>query len=202
MFILVKTGANSRFMIKAVIFDCFGVLTKDNWLAFRAKHFEHNKELWATVTEINKKYDSGGMHFKEFVYKISSIAGVDPEKSYLELTDTPPNLELFEYIKLYLKPKYKIGLLSNVGDNWLTDIFTTDQNSVFDEVALSYEIGHSKPEKGAYQAIIDRLGVKPDEAIFIDDQPKYVSGAKHFGIKSVHFKNTQQAIYDLELLLK
>jgi hypothetical protein len=48
-------------MIRAIIFDCFGVLTTDAWLPFKNKYFAQNEVLMARASELNKQSDAGNV---------------------------------------------------------------------------------------------------------------------------------------------
>lgn len=188
-------------MIKAVIFDCYGVLAQDSWLPFKRKHFLHDEVLWEAATRLNKQLDTGQISFEEFTLGAAKLAGTDPVKTHNIINTSPPNNELFIYIEQNLKQNYGIGLLSNAGENILNELFTPQQNSLFDEAVLSCEIGYAKPSPEAYAAIINKLNVAPHEAVFIDDQPRYVIGASEFGLNSVQYKSNQQIAAELEHLL-
>jgi putative hydrolase of the HAD superfamily len=53
-----------------------------------------------------------------------------------------------------------------------------------DAVVLSFEVGVAKPDAGIYQAALDALGARPEEAVFVDDQAWYCEGAEAIGIRS------------------
>ena len=42
-----------------------------------------------------------------------------------------------------------------------------------------------KPEPGIYRLAAERLGVKPQECVFVDDMPTYVAAAKLAGMTTV-----------------
>jgi putative hydrolase of the HAD superfamily len=53
------------------------------------------------------------------------------------------------------------------------------------DVALSaQQIGAAKPERRAYLAICDALGVGPHECILFDDVPEWVEGARSAGLRA------------------
>jgi len=52
----------------------------------------------------------------------------------------------------------------------------------FDQVTFSYELGAIKPEPEIYRHAIHGLGVEPAEALFLDDRPDNVAGARAAGI--------------------
>ena len=185
-------------MIKAVIFDCFGVLAYDGWLAFREKYFDDNPAVLERAMTSNKHVDAGLISYDDFVREIAGLANVSEAQTRSILEKTPPNEKLFDYIRKSLKPKYKIGMLSNAGDNWLSDIFERSQIDLFDEIVLSYQLGVIKPDPIMYQTIANRLGVLPGECIFIDDQQRYVDGAVQLGMQGIHFEDTSQTIAKIE----
>ena len=53
-----------------------------------------------------------------------------------------------------------------------------------DAIVLSFEVGAAKPNAGIYQAALDALGVRAEEALFVDDQAAYCDGAAALGIRS------------------
>ena len=187
-------------MIKAIVFDCFGVLTSDGWLPFAEKHFGHNKDLKQQSHDLNKQVDSGLLGYDDFVTQVAQLAKVSAAEAYRDIENNVANKDLFDYTA-GLKKSYKIGMLSNAGANWLSELFDADQVKLFDAVALSYEIGITKPYPQAYHIICDRLGVQPSEAVFIDDIERYVTGAKDIGMQGIWYKNNQQLQADLQTLL-
>lgn len=188
-------------MIKAVIFDCFGVLTTDGWLAYKEKYFLDKPDLLEKAIASNKRVDAGLISYTDFIQEIASLAEI-PYKDALEIIENNiPNQVLFEFIRDELKGHFKIGLLSNAGANWLDRLFEPWQGELFDEILLSYEIGAIKPDTIMYETIAARLGVLPEECIYIDDQPRYVQGGEGLGMQGIVFKDTQETIAKIKELL-
>lgn len=188
-------------MIKAVIFDCFGVLASDGWLPFREKYFGNNSELLEKAIASNKRVDAGLHSYDDFLKEISELSGVGYDETKRLIETNPPNEALFDFIRDDLKANYKIGMLSNAGANWLDEIFEKNQVALFDEVVLSYQIGAIKPDAVMYETIAAKLGVLPEECVFVDDQPRYVEGAVQVGMTGVQFVDTQDAVRRLRELL-
>lgn len=83
-----------------------------------------------------------------------------------------------------LSKDYQLGVVS---DAWpsLEGVFTNvDLRKYFDSFVISSILGITKPDSSMYQTALDELGVKPQEAIFIDDNPGNCDGAKALGIRS------------------
>ncbi|HLZ15317.1 MAG TPA: HAD-IA family hydrolase, partial [Candidatus Saccharimonadales bacterium] len=159
-------------MIRAIVFDCFGVLATDGWLPFKERYFGHDTQKFAAASDLGRAADAGLIDFDEFIGQVSALAQVTDLDARSQIEHNVPNDALFAYIRDALKPKYKIGMLSNAGADWLHELFTPEQVALFDAVALSYEIGVLKPAPRAYEVIAERLGVTPEACVFVDDQER------------------------------
>lgn len=189
-------------MIRAIVFDCFGVLTSDGWLPFKRKHFSHDEALLRWATDLNKRVDAGLMSYDDFIMEMSRASTVPGDEVRKAIVGHAVNEELFSYIAKQLKPRYKIGLLSNVGEDWLDDLFGKEYVSIFDATALSYETGILKPSEQAYRIIAERLGVGLEECVFVDDQERNCTAAKDFGMQAaVIYSDFDQFKHDIETLL-
>jgi HAD superfamily hydrolase (TIGR01509 family) len=188
-------------MIRAIIFDCFGVLTTDAWLPFKEKYFSDNEELFRLATDLNKQADSGLIGYDDFVRGVADLAGISFTDARKTINNNVPNAPLFKHIA-QLKPKYKLGILSNASGNWLPDLFAAEQLAAFDATALSYETGVTKPEPRAYETIATRLSAEPEECVFIDDQERFCTAAEDVGMRSVWYQSFDQMKSDLEKILK
>lgn len=184
-------------MITALVFDCFGVLTTDGWLPFKARYFEHDAQLFEQASDLNKQADAGLIDFASFVDQVADMAGMTSQSVRHAIERNVPNEPLFALIAS-LKSRYKIGVLSNASGNWLSDLFSSDQLAVFDAVSLSYETRVIKPDSLAYEAIAFRLGVPTEACLFIDDQERFCSGAIDAGMQAICYKNYKQLVVDLK----
>ena len=93
-----------------------------------------------------------------------------------------------------LKSDYQLGILSNAGDqsrSLMTDVLHLDRYA--EEIIISAEEGVIKPDLEIYQIALDRMGTKPERALFIDDYYDNVQAAEQIGMKAVHFIDNQQA---------
>lgn len=52
----------------------------------------------------------------------------------------------------------------------------------FDEQFYSCELGVAKPDAAYFTTILDRLGLRPDEVLFVDDSPRNVDAAAELGL--------------------
>jgi putative hydrolase of the HAD superfamily len=64
----------------------------------------------------------------------------------------------------------------------------------FDYVINSSLVGLKKPDPAVYQLVLDRLGVAPQEVIFVDDMQGNVDAAAALGIHAIRFEDESQVI--------
>ncbi len=186
--------------LKAIIFDCFGVLATENWLKFKKRYFADKPELMERTTELNHMLDAGLMSYADFLHTVAGMAGIPPAELDHTLKSVSANDELLDYIARELKPHYKIGLLSNVADDWLYTLFTEEQRGLIDEAVLSHDIGVTKPHPHAYHTMAGKLGVETGACVFVDDQERNVIGARETGMQAVHYRGFEQFVHDIQPL--
>ena len=187
-------------MIKAVIFDCFGVLTTDTWRAF-CDSLPPGADV-ARARELNHRYDEGLVSREEFLDGVFQLTGQRPRQVEKLLdSEITKNRLLLDYIR-ELKPRYKIGLLSNVATPWITDTFlTAEEQKLFDDMVFSFEVSMTKPDPRIFQVAADRLGVTPADCLFIDDIASYAAAARKVGMPAVVYQNYPQTRAEIEKIL-
>ena len=111
----------------------------------------------------------------------------------------PETVELFRELKK--SKRYKIYALTN-WQTGLFDIALVRYNFLhwFDGRVVSGEEKTRKPFPEFYQRLLDRYSVKPEEALFIDDNLRNVKAAEELGIKSIQFHSPAQLEEELNRL--
>jgi putative hydrolase of the HAD superfamily len=111
------------------------------------------------------------------------------------------NTELIEYAR-GLRPRYRTGILSNsfVGAREQEQAAYGFEDLV-DEIVYSHECGMSKPDLRIYALTCERLGVRPDETVFIDDYAPNVVAAGEAGLHGVHHTVNATTIGEIERFL-
>lgn len=110
--------------------------------------------------------------------------------------------DLLRFIR-ELRPKYKTALLSNAWPN----VRPLIENKwgiadAFDEIVISAEAGLAKPDPRIYRLTLSRLGVNPDEGVFIDDFTENVEAARRVGMRAILFTSPEQATGELQVILE
>ncbi|WP_370965660.1 HAD-IA family hydrolase [Amycolatopsis sp. cg9] len=60
----------------------------------------------------------------------------------------------------------------------------------------------SKPDPRIYELTCTRLGVGPEEMVFLDDVEPNIAGAREAGIHAIHYRDNAQAITEIEAVLR
>ena len=83
---------------------------------------------------------------------------------------------------------YGIYLLSNASFRQREYWPAIPGSELFDGGVISCEEGFIKPERGIYEALLDRYGLKAEECFFVDDVPVNVQGARRCGMDGAVFR--------------
>lgn len=186
--------------IKAVIFDCFGVLVKSGHSLLR----QDFPELIDLVDELQHQSDLGLLKRREFNKIFAEKTGLSADQVDDRYWGTNKyNFSAIEVAdKLKKSGKFKVGLLSNISRDWMSEILVYfNERAIFDEIILSGDINIVKPDPRIFKLMADKLGVKPDECVMIDDLASNINGARLAGMHGVIFDFTEQAVEDLDRIL-
>ncbi len=100
-----------------------------------------------------------------------------------------------------LRGKYKTGLISNAWSDLRDFVVREKFDDAFDKMIISAEVGAMKPDPRIFQIALDAFGVKPKEAVFVDDFYANIEGCEKVGIKGIHFKDAESTLKQLKELL-
>ncbi len=186
-------------MIRAIVFDCFGVLYRDN--ASMLYDLVPPEDL-QKLKDIIRASDYGFLSRADYYAAVAALGNTSVEVvKEIDSKQFSRNEELVAYA-VSLKPAYKLGLLSNIGQGVMDRLFTPkEQTGIFDAFILSSNIGVTKPSVQAFEAVVAALGTTADETIMIDDVPENVDGARLAGMHGLLFTSNQQLQHDLTELL-
>jgi epoxide hydrolase-like predicted phosphatase len=109
---------------------------------------------------------------------------------------------LMEFIR-GLRSRVRVGMITNAWPDIRRYLVSTwGIADAFDPLIVSAEVGLAKPDARIYQLALERLGIEPAAAVFVDDFEDNVAGARWVGMQAVHFTSTPQAITALRALLR
>ncbi|HSX00062.1 MAG TPA: HAD family phosphatase [Patescibacteria group bacterium] len=190
-------------MIKAIVFDCFGVLVGSSfWDVYRASGGDPVKDD-SFIDNVLAQANAGFISSSDLRRQAAERIGTSYEVFTANMRRMEqPNVDLFAYIEKELKPHYKIAMLSNADKGAPQRHLTDKQLALLDVVVVSGEIGYAKPDPEAFQITIDRLGVTLSEIVFIDDLPCYVEPARAMGITTIQYVDLASFRQQLEAILQ
>ncbi|MDR2903477.1 MAG: HAD family phosphatase [Clostridiales bacterium] len=192
-------------MIKNIIFDQGGVLvdyTPKDYL--RANGFSEervealyeavfNAPLWLELdrgTYTNK--EAIPVYIKEhpeFEKEIGQVLSGSLETMLTVREDSS------SFLKQLKEEGFRIYVLSNFsadGYDYILPRF--DYLNYVDEKIISAHIHMIKPEKEIYEYTVEKLGIVPEESIFIDDVPENLLPAEALGIHTVLFTTLPEVV--------
>ncbi len=177
-------------MIRAVIFDCFGVLVgRGFWHMYQdaggdivrdidfINGWLNQLSLGTTTSEAMDEAMAGKLGI--------SIANWREHLSH----DEAPNADVFHFIESKLHGHYKLAVLSNANRGVLERKIPGNLLGLFDERIVSAEVGLIKPDPAIFRLVLERLRVAPHEAVFTDDHQAYLAGADEIGMHTILYKD-------------
>jgi len=198
-------------MIKAIIFDFGRVITAQKPLSlFRS----YEEELGLDPDTINSiMFGSqawqdtllGRKTAEEFWHLIGPELGLKTADEVNRFrrryhADEAINEAVLDLIRK-LRGRYKLAILSNSPPDltrWLAD---WEMRDLFEVVFCSGDEGMIKPDPAAFKLTLERLGVEPGKAVFIDDTPEHVEAARKLGIQGIIFTTAAALKDDLKKFL-
>jgi len=193
-------------MIKAVLFDFGGVLTESGKKGFVTKIVAELlgvSEKDFDITDLHLDLRRGKSDEDTFFREINRrYNGHVTKESFLERTTLPElSPEVVRLARLIRRQGIRTGILSNVFALNARALRAAGLYEGFDPVILSCDEGFAKPDKEMYQIAINRLGIKAEEVLFIDDQEKCTTVAEDLGMHCILATSPDQIVTDTKSLL-
>lgn len=99
--------------------------------------------------------------------------------------------DLVDLIRDLRERGLRTALLSNHASNLPDLLRDLGLEDLFDVVVVSALEGVVKPDPAIYRRALDRLGVAPEEAVFVDDQRANVKAAQRLGMTGFRFRGSR-----------
>jgi 2-haloacid dehalogenase len=196
---------------RIVVFDIGGVLLRWDPRFLYRKLFAGDErameEFLANVctVEWNERQDAG----RTFAEAHAELVPKHPDKTHLieafgnrfgEMIAGPieGTVNILADLKRAGVPRYALT-------NWSAETFPPARArfeflSWFDGIVVSGEEGVIKPDPRIFRILLERHGIAPDEAVFIDDNPGNAAAARALGIHGIHFRSPELLRRELETL--
>ena len=197
-------------MISVIAFDYGGVIeiSEKNIVQEIVRYLGIQKEEWSNAYfSLNNLCNTGEHSWTQVMVITAEKVGATPEQILnienllqLDTANKKLNLELIEKIRS-LKPKYKIALTSNYAASLRQKLIDQGVVSLFDEIIISGEVGHQKPQPEIFNLLCERMHIKTSELVFIDDTQRSLEGADKIGYTPILYTNNQKLFEDLSKIL-
>lgn len=198
-------------MIKAVFFDLGGVILRTEFQAPRQRLAERLGMEYEDLVKLvfdspsslrsSRGEISDVEHWGEVVKRLKRPAGEMQAIRDEFFAGDVVDREIVEYLRS-LRPRYFVGLISNAWPDLRDFIARKKFDDAFDHMVISGEVGVMKPEARIYQIALEQAGVRPDEAVFVDDFYDNIEGCRAVGMHGLHFRDPQQTMQELQGLLE
>ena len=195
---------------KAVVFDFWGTLVDDlmypeaNWLLYQQKNTEMADLLGVDRDGFAKGWAAGAAQRMVGGFSSNEAAllhicrelGAEPGQDCIHgvaeiryayvrsaLSPRPGTVETLSTLK---DSGYRVGLISNCGEDVSRLWHTTPFAPLMDAAVLSFDAGLAKPDPRIYDLAVGRLGVAAEHCLYVGDgNDDELSGASKAGMTAV-----------------
>lgn len=187
-------------MIRAIIFDYYGVIRPDIFMATYS-HFGGDPDADAEFIS-DTIYASNSGRIGSSIPAISKRLGISPHEWTAKITEPQEHdKQLLDYI-LELRKDYKTALLSNVSRGRLPELWEDGHLEKYFDIAIgSGDTSYAKPDAAIFKLTAGKLGVKSEECVMVDDRIDYCQGARFVGMRSICYTSLKQLKSELGKLL-
>lgn len=184
---------------EACLLDAFGTIVSTDFSGHRgelpALAGIPADAMYAEFGRLAPGLTVGELSMAEVFERILRACGVAPAPGLVSaLTDKSRELvlasgRLYDDVLPFLRTLRALGvrtaIVSNCDENTRDLLVELGVAALVDTLILSCEVKAAKPAPEIYRAALERLGVTPDAAIFVDDNPASCAGAAALGISAV-----------------
>lgn len=200
--------------IKAVVFDYGNVLLEWNPRYVYERYFPNDPDAMerffheVNFMEWNAQQDKG----RPFAEGVAELSKEFPQHARLiqayhdHWKDSigEAHWGTVEIMKRLKQAGYLLYGLSN----WSAETFPLmreeyDFFNLFDDMVISGEVGHVKPQPEIFHILLDKIGRPAQECLFIDDSLANIQQAQRIGFATVHFESPEhlaKALREMKLL--
>lgn len=201
---MTKTFQNN---IDTVLFDYGGVLAEEGFreglMAIARHHGLPALEFFETAADA--VYDSG------------YLLGKSDERAYWRLVKSRTGIEdsdermrgeimkrfvlrhsMIETVRAVRNKGYRVGILSDQTD-WLDELDARDDFfKEFGFIFNSYYLGLGKRHVEIFPLVAGKLGIRPENILFIDDNEGHISRAVSQGYRTILYRDGDGFLLDME----
>jgi putative hydrolase of the HAD superfamily len=190
-----------------VLFDVGGVLVELSGVATLLAWLDHRitaQELWHLWLHSPsvRRFETGRIDARQFADGVLAELRLDVDAGrFLESFAHWPSalypgaLEMIERIP----PHYRRALLSNSNVlHWQRVLDEMGLGAVFEHRFASHLMGKIKPDAEAFEHVLDSLGCRASQVLFLDDNALNVQAARSLGMRAQQVRGVHEAQLSLQ----
>jgi epoxide hydrolase-like predicted phosphatase len=198
--------------ITTVLFDFAGVVTSSPWGALAAAGGGDLELLIGTYEEDTDhpwhRVERGELAIADWAVEITALGkerGVEVDFTPLQalLGEMTIHEPIVDRVRQLRAEGYRVGLITNnvrEGSAAWRALLPVDE--LFEVIVDSSEVGMRKPNPAIYHHALELLGgIEPSAAVFLDDSPGNVEGARRAGLAGILVEDVDEALAELDELL-
>jgi putative hydrolase of the HAD superfamily len=197
--------------LTGLLVDFGGVLTSNVFDSFRAFCREEGiepesvRELFRKDPEalrLVRRLEVGEIEEQEFSKSFGTLLGIEDSADLVNriFGRIQPDETMVEAVKRARLAGIRTGLLSNSMGTGRYDRAAFPE--LFDGVVISGEVGLHKPQPEIFRLGCERIGLPPEECVFVDDLRENCDGAEAVGMTAILHRGADTTIPELERLLE
>jgi epoxide hydrolase-like predicted phosphatase len=195
---------------RGLLVDFGGVLTTNVFESFRAfcedegldpnaflDLFRHDEGARRDLREVEvAKIDED-----EFARRIGARLGLDDTENFIDrlFAGMAPDGQMVAAVKRAKAAGVPTGLVSNSLGSGRYDRKAFPE--LFDGVVISGEVGMHKPQPEIFRLGAERIGLPPEQCVFVDDLRENCEGAEAVGMTAILHRGAETTVPELERLL-
>jgi putative hydrolase of the HAD superfamily len=197
-------------MASGLLVDFGGVLTTDVFESFRefceaeGLDPEAVKRLFRTdpraLREL-RRLEVGELTEQDFAHSFAPLLGIEDTEGLVDrlFAGMRPDDAMIGAVRRARGQGVRTGLVSN---SWGAGRYDRDSfPELFDGVVISGEVGLHKPQPEIFRLGAERIGLPPEECVFVDDLRENCAGAEAVGMTAVLHRGADSTLPELERLL-
>jgi epoxide hydrolase-like predicted phosphatase len=195
-----------------LILDFGGVVTTDFYAALSAFSVREGLDAGAFVRALRETSEGraalagvecGQIPQREYEQVMGRILGLDDNGLLARaLADLRPRPGILDLVRRARAKGIRVGALSN---SWGTGAYDPydgyELDELFDAVVISDQVGLRKPSLAIYQLTASKIGVPPEDCLFVDDTEANLPPARELGMGTVFFSGADGEVTEIERLI-
>ncbi len=184
--------------IKVIIFDLGGVVVHGSYLEF----INHYCMACLTavgqrkILELERQVNLGHISEREFYQTLRNVFGVHltPQQMHKVIVERAKRDEALLKVIKKLGRK-RVAMFTNSIGSMALEVMRIKKiptKKLFRKVFLSTQMHLVKPDVAAYSFVLEKLKIKPKEAVMVDDRLVNIKGAEKAGMNAILYRNARQ----------